>query len=99
MAMSDHRTLTTPINEYDWPGEFRKQAVDQPLHFTWAYATTFVPFINPWLAFLTGFSFAIMIAREISQGDSPRPWDQPLDIFNYILGAISGVIGGLLWVL
>ena len=93
------RTLITPINEYDWPGEIHKQALDQPLHFTWAYATTFVPFILPWLFILTVISFGIMIAREIEQGDSPRPWDQPLDILNYILGAVSGVIGGILYVI
>ena len=86
--------------------ELRKQAVDQPLHLAWAFATA-LP-----LALLVGLgsrhrsrwaalgwftvSTVAIVVREVLQWPSSRPWDPWLDwsffALGYGLAAVAGVI-------
>ena len=89
---------------------WKKEIVDQPLHFLWAGAT----FVAPWVAMLlpmgwrlaliaaSGASLGLLCAREVWQKrDKPRgifgnwPW---LDSSFYALGAAAGTVVGVLWI-
>lgn len=86
--------------------EIVKQLIDQPLHFTWAFTGTILPFIthpafsrSGWFFFGLGVvvaavNAAAIIWREVDQWPpSKRPWDPFVDWTFYGLGA-----GAALWI-
>ncbi len=96
--MSPHRTLKTNI---------LRNLRDQPLHFLWAFATTIapiyglsvdreLPYLTAILFLLASLSTAVIIIREAKQWPPHDDWDAPLDWSFYVLGAVGGVVSGLL---
>jgi len=95
--MSPHRSLRTNI---------LRNLRDQPLHALWAGASIFAPFaVHHWvgmwpltaLAILVGWlSIGFLVAREWGQYPSHDAWDFWLDFSFYMVGAIAGLVAGLL---
>lgn len=94
----------------DWILEVVTQFWQQPLHAGWSFLTTFLPFLACNLTgdlglfgavirgVVIGFavlSALVIVAREVQQGSSRRPWDPPLDYAFFIAGAVGGVVAGL----
>lgn len=91
-------------SDFDWRKELKKQAIDQPLHFAWAFATTFAPFLAKMLGFpewagvlIIFASFTSMVSivlREWLQWPSSRWWDPWLDWLFFTAGAGTGIATG-----
>ena len=88
----------------NWWKEIRKQMLDQPLHFMWAFATVFPfaywAFHNPPMVFVVTFLWLIVngvwiVAREIDQWPSSRPWDPWMDWAFFAGGAVYAAYLGV----
>lgn len=88
--------------------ELRKQAIDQPLHWAWTFASVVAPFasaaLNAPALMLVGTiavsvaNLAIIAVREKLQWPSSRWWDPPLDWAVFALGLRDGLVTGILLV-
>ena len=91
-----------------WVDEVVTQLWQQPLHFLWAGATLIAPFLP--VALFTGtlrllafatlslasvVSAGVLVARELDQGESRRPWDPWIDRVFFLSGALVGISAGI----
>jgi len=85
------------------PDEIKKQLIDQPLHFLWAFTSAFAPFLAerfaplvlaPAVTVLGVGSLVFIILREYDQWPSKRWWDPRLDWTFFALGVGSGIAAG-----
>jgi hypothetical protein len=90
--------------------EFKKQCVDQPLHWLWGVPTGMITFIGYWLWTPWGAVIGMLMSigstagwfiREKKQGafeegGSHVWWDPYLDTGVWIFGYLCGVAGGIL---
>ncbi len=85
--------------------ELRKQAIDQTLHWLWAFATTFAPFAASawidldvsvgWVMVGSFASLCWIVGRETLQWPSERWWDPALDWSVFALGFGHGIVAGI----
>jgi len=102
--MSWFKDFETRYRRSVWK-EAGKQAVDQTLHFAWAAATTFFPFLtwamlSAWGATIPAIagslgSAVVIVVREVKQWPSSRWWDPWLDWLFYVIGGVFGLYHGI----
>ena len=88
---------------------WRKEAIDQPLHALWAFVTVLLFFAgvglaaawSPLLICAGGVSLVVLCGREIWQKRhhdggilANWPW---LDTCGYVTGAVLGTVAGVIW--
>ena len=79
---------------------WKKEAIDQPLHCLWACGTFILPWV--WLPLLSvsAVSLFAICAREVWQKRNRGgilanwPW---LDTAGYATGAVLGTVAGVIW--
>ena len=88
---------------------WRKEAIDQPLHALWSGSTVFMFMAGftlaaawaPILPFIAGVSITTLCWREVwqkrnNEGGILKNWPTK-DTYGYVTGAVLGTVAGVLW--